>query len=134
MTGTDRYTGNKHCPHYLIIRPYCSTLFCIKKNIFCVTAAPYPTGQPMVAALEGTNITLTCTELKSLPPAKTVWQRGVKQEPIIPSSKYIVKEEGPNLSLTIVNATSEDQGVYFCWSENVLAARELEVYLTIRCK
>ncbi|GAA6097281.1 V-set and immunoglobulin domain-containing protein 10, partial [Tachysurus ichikawai] len=94
--------------------------------------APYPMGQPMVAALEGTNITLKCTENKSLPPAKTIWQRGVKQEPIIPSSKYVVIEEGPNLSLTIVNATKDDQGVYFCWSENVLAVKELEVYLTIR--
>ncbi|XP_060739447.1 V-set and immunoglobulin domain-containing protein 10 isoform X1 [Tachysurus vachellii] len=103
----------------------------IKKCTFTL-AAPYPMGQPMVAALEGTNITLKCTEYKSLPPAKTIWQRGVKQEPIIPSSKYIVVEEGPNLSLTIVNATKDDQGVYFCWSENVLAAKELEVYLTIR--
>lgn len=101
---------------------------------FCVTAAPYPEGQPMVAALEDTNITLSCSESKSLPPAKSVWQRGTKQEPIVPSSKYIVFEQGPILSLTIVNATKEDQGVYFCLSENVLAAKELEVILTIRCK
>lgn len=102
--------------------------------IFCLKAAPYPEGQPMVAALEGTNITLSCTESKSLPPAQTVWQRGAKQELIVPGSKYIVTEQGPILSLTIVNATKDDQGVYFCWSENVVAAKGLEVILTIRCK
>lgn len=88
----------------------------------------------MVAALEGTNITLTCSESKSLPPAITVWQRGATRKPIIPSSKYIVVEQGPDLSLTIVNATRDDQGIYFCWSENVLSAKGLEVILTIRCK
>lgn len=88
----------------------------------------------MVAALEGMSITLTCSEFKSLPPAKTVWQRGATREPIVPSSKYIVVEQGPTLSLTIVNTTKEDQGVYFCWSENVLSAKGLEVILTVRCK
>lgn len=102
------------------------------RNCTFTLAAPYPMGQPMVAALEGTNITLACTESRSLPPAKMVWLRGVKQDPIVPSSKYIVVEDGPNLSLTVVNVTKDDQGVYFCWSENVLAAKELEVYLTIR--
>ncbi|KAF7687245.1 V-set and immunoglobulin domain-containing protein 10 [Silurus meridionalis] len=95
-------------------------------------AAPYPMGQPMVAALEGTNITLTCSESKSLPPAKSIWQRGINQEPIVPSSKYILVEQGPNLSLTIVNASMADQGLYFCYSENTVAAKELEVVLTIR--
>ncbi|KAF4074245.1 hypothetical protein AMELA_G00237280 [Ameiurus melas] len=94
--------------------------------------APYPIGQPMVAALEGTNITLSCTESKSLPPAKTVWLRGKNQEPIVPGSKYVVVEQGPSLSLTIVNTTMDDQDVYFCWSENVVAFRALEVSLTIR--
>lgn len=102
--------------------------------IFCVTVAPYPIGEPMVAALEGTSITLSCTESKSLPPAKTVWLRGKNRTPIVPSSKYIVVEQGPNLSLTIVNATMDDQDVYFCWSENVVAFHALEVSLTIRCK
>ncbi|KAM9447238.1 V-set and immunoglobulin domain-containing protein 10 [Clarias gariepinus] len=103
-------------------------------NKFCTftLAAPYPLGAPMVAAMEGSNITLTCSESKSLPPAKTTWKRGIEQVPIVPSSKYIVVEEGPQLSLTIVNATKEDQGVYFCWSENALAYKALEVYLTIR--
>lgn len=101
---------------------------------FCLTAAPYPLGAPLVAAMEGSNITLTCSESKSLPPAKTTWKRGIEQVPIVPSSKYIVVEEGPQLSLTIVNATKEDQGVYFCWSENALAYKALEVYLTIRRK
>ncbi|KAF5894560.1 V-set and immunoglobulin domain-containing protein 10, partial [Clarias magur] len=103
-------------------------------NKFCTftLAAPYPVGAPMIAAMEGTNITLTCSESKSLPPAQTVWKRGTDQELIVPSSKYIVVEEGPKLSLTIVNATEEDQGVYFCWSENALAYKALEVYLTIR--
>ncbi|MCJ8747073.1 hypothetical protein PDJAM_G00149140 [Pangasius djambal] len=103
-----------------------------KKLCTFTLAAPFPVGQPMVAALEGTNVTLTCSESKSLPPAKTVWRQGQSLELIVPSSKYIVVEQGPTLSLTIVNATMDDQGVYFCWSENALSFHALEVYLTIR--
>ncbi|XP_036454905.1 V-set and immunoglobulin domain-containing protein 10 [Colossoma macropomum] len=94
--------------------------------------SPYPMGTPLVAALEGSNVTLSCSEYKSLPPAKTVWQRGKSQEVIVPSSKYILTAQGPELTLTIVNVTKDDEGVFFCWSENVLAAKELEVYLTVR--
>ncbi|XP_062873912.1 V-set and immunoglobulin domain-containing protein 10 [Trichomycterus rosablanca] len=93
---------------------------------------PYPTGNPMVAALEGTNVTLTCIEVKSLPPAKTVWQRGIKHNAIEHGFKYILGEQGPSRTLTIVNVSKDDEGVYFCRSENVLAASELEVYLTVR--
>lgn len=103
--------------------------------IFCVTAAPRPLAQPLVAALEGTNVTLACSESQSLPPAKTIWLRGGRtQEPIVPSSKYIVAEQGPILSLTILSATKDDQGVYSCRSENAVAVAELEVILSIRCK
>ncbi|KAL6465241.1 hypothetical protein MHYP_G00253740 [Metynnis hypsauchen] len=93
--------------------------------------SPYPMGMPLVAALEGSDVTLSCSEYKSLPPAKTVWQRGKSQEVIVPSSKYILAQ-GPEFTLTIVNVTKDDEGVFFCWSENVLAAKELEVYLTVR--
>ncbi|XP_017560558.2 V-set and immunoglobulin domain-containing protein 10 [Pygocentrus nattereri] len=94
--------------------------------------SPYPMGMPLVAALEGSDITLSCSEYKSLPPAKTVWQRGKSQEVIVPSSKYTLIAKGPEFTLTIVNVTKDDEGVFFCWSENVLAAKELEVYLTVR--
>ncbi|XP_060763415.1 V-set and immunoglobulin domain-containing protein 10 [Neoarius graeffei] len=102
---------------------------------FCTftLAAPHPLAQLLVAALEGTNVTLTCSESQSLPPAKTIWLRGGRtQEPIVPSSKYIVAEQGPILSLTILSATKDDQGVYSCRSENAVAVAELEVILSIR--
>lgn len=94
--------------------------------------APFPEGDPLVSALEGRNVTLTCTESTSLPVAKTTWRRKMSQEEIILGSKYIISELGPTVSLTVVNLTKEDQGVYFCRSENPVMVRELEVYLTVK--
>lgn len=79
-------------------------------------------------------MTLICTEEQSLPPAKTIWQRTVAHLDIKPGSKYITSEEGPTFSLTIVNITKEDEGTYFCRSENPVAVRELEIYLTVKCE
>ncbi|KAI4887430.1 hypothetical protein NFI96_023687, partial [Prochilodus magdalenae] len=103
-----------------------------EKSCSFILKSPYPVGAPLVATLEGTNVTLGCSEESSLPPAKTVWQRGKSQVVIVPSSKYILTVQGPVLTLTIVNVTKDDEDVYFCYSENVVAARELEVYLTVR--
>ncbi|XP_050964825.1 V-set and immunoglobulin domain-containing protein 10 [Labeo rohita] len=91
---------------------------------------PYPVGDPMVTALKGSNITISCTEVDSLPPAKTVWMR--KDKIINTTSKYIVSDNNPNYKLTIINVTKEDEGTYFCHSENPLGRRELEVYLTVK--
>lgn len=93
---------------------------------------PFPEGEPLAAAQEATSVTLTCTESVSVPPANTTWRRGLQQELIVPGSKYVLSEEGPTLRLTILNITKDDEGVYFCRSENPLAVRELEVYLTVR--
>ncbi|KAI3371966.1 hypothetical protein L3Q82_006836 [Scortum barcoo] len=93
---------------------------------------PYPEGEPLAAALEATSVTLTCTEATSMPPANTTWRRGLQQEEIVPGSKYVLSEEGPVLKLTILNVSKEDEGIYFCRSENPLDVRELEVYLTVR--
>lgn len=93
---------------------------------------PYPEGEPLVTALEATSVTLTCTEAVSIPPANTTWRKGLQQEDIFPGSKYVLSEEGPVLKLTILNITKDDEGVYFCRSENPLAVRELEVYLTVK--
>ncbi|XP_026866448.2 V-set and immunoglobulin domain-containing protein 10 isoform X2 [Electrophorus electricus] len=103
-----------------------------EKSCSFTLTAPYPEGDPLVAALEGSNITLKCSEASSLPPAVTVWQRGEIHESIVPSSKYILAGRGPLYTLTIVNVTKEDEGLYFCWSENALTAKELEVFLTVR--
>lgn len=50
----------------------------------------------------------------------------------MPGLKYTLSEEGPVLRLTIRNVSKDDEGVYFCRSENLLGVRELEVYLTVR--
>lgn len=98
----------------------------------CLPEMPYPVGDPMVTALKGSNITISCTEVDSLPPAKTVWMR--KDKIINTTSKYIVSDNNPNYKLTIINVTKEDEGTYFCHSENPLGRRELEVYLTVKSK
>ncbi|XP_040052342.2 V-set and immunoglobulin domain-containing protein 10 isoform X1 [Gasterosteus aculeatus] len=94
--------------------------------------SPYPEGEPLVTALAATSVTLTCTEDVSLPPANTTWKRGLQQEDIVPGSKYVLFNDGPARRLTIHNISKEDEGVYFCRSENPLAVRELEVYLTVK--
>lgn len=83
-------------------------------------------------AQEGDSITLTCTEATSIPPANTTWRKGLQQEDMMPGLKYTLSEEGPALRLTIRNVSKDDEGVYFCRSENLLGVRELEVYLTVR--
>ncbi|XP_063051471.1 V-set and immunoglobulin domain-containing protein 10 [Engraulis encrasicolus] len=93
---------------------------------------PFPVGEPLVVAVEGTNVTLTCTDDQSVPPAKTVWQRTVEHKAIEQGSKYVMSQEGPVFSLTIVNLTKDDEGTYFCRSENPVDVRELEVYLTVK--
>ena len=56
----------------------------------------------------------------------------MQQVEIKPGSKYSVVGSGPELRLTIYNLSKEDEGIYFCRSENPLAVRELEVYLTVK--
>ncbi|XP_061585857.1 V-set and immunoglobulin domain-containing protein 10 isoform X2 [Cololabis saira] len=94
--------------------------------------SPYPEGEPLATALEATSVTLTCREVSSVPPADTTWRRGQQQDVIVPGSKYVLSEDGPALKLTILNVSQDDQGVYFCRSQNALAVRELEVYLTVK--
>lgn len=93
---------------------------------------PYPEGDPLAAALEASSITLTCTESMSKPPASTTWRKGLQQDAIVYGSKYLLSVNGPVLGLTIVNVSKDDEGVYFCRSENPLGVRELEVYLTVK--
>ncbi|XP_029961617.1 V-set and immunoglobulin domain-containing protein 10 [Salarias fasciatus] len=94
--------------------------------------APYPEGDPLAAALEDSSVTLTCIEKTSLPPANTTWRKGLQQDLIVPGTKYMLSEDGPELKLTILNVSKDDEGVYFCRSENPVTVRELEVYLTVR--
>lgn len=100
----------------------------------CSTAAgpPFPQGEPLVTAPLGTSMTLTCSETTSIPPANTTWKKGLLQEDITVGPKYTLSGKGPDFQLTIHNLSKEDEGFYFCRSENPLAVRELEVYLTVR--
>ncbi|XP_061880455.1 V-set and immunoglobulin domain-containing protein 10 isoform X1 [Entelurus aequoreus] len=93
---------------------------------------PYPEGEPLASAQEGSNVTLTCTESTSAPPANTTWRRGREQVEIVAGAKYFLSVDGPIYRLTIANVSKDDEGVYFCRSENPLAVFELEVYLTVR--
>ncbi|KAM9743373.1 V-set and immunoglobulin domain-containing protein 10 isoform 3-T3 [Menidia menidia] len=93
---------------------------------------PYPEGQPLATALEASSVTLSCSEATSSPPANTSWRRGLGQEPVAPGGRYGLVQEGSQLRLTIVNVSKEDEGVYFCRSENPLGARVLEVYLSVK--
>lgn len=93
---------------------------------------PFPEGEPLVTAPLGPSVTLTCSETTSIPPANTTWKKGLQQEDITVGPKYTLSGEGPDFQLTIHNVSKDDEGVYFCRSENPLAVRELEVYLTIR--
>uniref|UniRef100_A0A8C1C676 V-set and immunoglobulin domain containing 10 n=1 Tax=Cyprinus carpio carpio TaxID=630221 RepID=A0A8C1C676_CYPCA len=103
----------------------------VEKNCSFKLKKPYPLGDPMVTALVGSNITLSCTETDSMPPAKTVWMQ--KDNKIInTTSKYIVSDNNPNYKLTIINVTKEDAGIYYCYSINPLGPKELEVYLTVK--
>lgn len=94
--------------------------------------SPYPEGEPLATALETTSKTLSCTEDASIPPANTTWKKGLQQDDIVSGSKYVLSEEGPVFKLTILNISKDDEGVYFCRSENPIAVRELEVYLTVK--
>ncbi|XP_026198574.1 V-set and immunoglobulin domain-containing protein 10 [Anabas testudineus] len=93
---------------------------------------PYPEGDPLATAVETRNVTLTCTEIMSFPPANTTWRKGIQQEEIVTGSKYVVSVEGADVKLTIINVSKDDEGVYFCRSENPLIVTELEVYLTVK--
>ncbi|XP_026177723.1 V-set and immunoglobulin domain-containing protein 10 isoform X2 [Mastacembelus armatus] len=103
-----------------------------EKSCWMTLESPYPQGDPLVTALEGTSITLTCTETTSKPPANTTWRKGLKQDEIIPGSKYILSRQGADFKLTITNVSKDDEGVYFCRSENPLSITELEVFLTVK--
>lgn len=80
----------------------------------------------------GPSVTLACSETTSIPPANTTWKKGLQQEDITVGPKYTLSGEGPDFHLTIHNVSKDDEGIYFCRSENPLAVRELEVYLAIR--
>lgn len=92
---------------------------------------PFPEGEPLVTAPLGPSVTLTCSETTSIPPASTTWRKGLQLQRITVGSKYTLSGEGPDFQLTIHNVSKDDEGFYFCRSENPLAVRELEIYLTV---
>lgn len=102
----------------------------------CVCAntaeAPRPHASPLVWAQEGNSVTLACSESASTPPAITTWSRGAEgAAALAPSPKYTLSRDGATYSLTIANVSRDDVGTYFCRSENALALRRAEVYLSV---
>ncbi|XP_037536138.1 V-set and immunoglobulin domain-containing protein 10 [Nematolebias whitei] len=94
--------------------------------------SPYPEGDPMLVAVQGKNVTLICTETAASPPANITWRKGVPQTSIEPGSKYVLSDHGPNYQLTILNVSKDDEGCYYCHSQNQLGAKDLEVCLTVK--
>ncbi|XP_061672390.1 V-set and immunoglobulin domain-containing protein 10 isoform X1 [Syngnathoides biaculeatus] len=94
--------------------------------------APRPEVSPLAWAQEGDNVTLTCTEATSVPPADTAWWREAGSAALAQGPKYALSREGAAHSLTIANVSRDDGGVYFCRSENPLALHRAEVYLSVR--
>lgn len=88
----------------------------------------------MVSAVEGTKVTLTCTETAAFPPANTTWKKGVQKEKtsIEPGSKYVLSDKGPDYKLTILNVSKDDEGCYYCYSQNQLGYKYLEICLTVK--
>ncbi|XP_041084442.1 V-set and immunoglobulin domain-containing protein 10-like [Polyodon spathula] len=95
--------------------------------------APYPEGEPMVTGISKQNVTLTCQDKDARPPPKITWLRSMKREEIVPSSKYIISQSEAVSTLVISSCSKEnDEGFYFCRSENPVRVRELEVHLLIK--
>nr|XP_015816017.2 V-set and immunoglobulin domain-containing protein 10 [Nothobranchius furzeri] len=97
-----------------------------------ILKAPYPVGKPMAVALEGSNVTLSCTEVTSVPTANTTWRKGLLQALITPGSKYILSGNTAVFLLTITNTSKDDEDVYFCRSENQFGVVELQVQLSVK--
>ncbi|XP_019740996.1 V-set and immunoglobulin domain-containing protein 10 [Hippocampus comes] len=93
--------------------------------------APRPHASPLVWAQEGNSVTLACSESASVPPAITTWSRGAEGAALAPSPKHTLSWDGATYSLTIANVSRNDVGTYFCRSENALALRRAEVYLSV---
>ncbi|XP_017283256.1 V-set and immunoglobulin domain-containing protein 10 isoform X1 [Kryptolebias marmoratus] len=104
----------------------------LEKSCLLTLKAPFPEGDPLAAAIEGTSVTLTCTETTAAPPANTTWTKGLQKSRIETGSKYVLSDEGPSYKLTILNVTKDDEGCFFCLSENQLGVKVLEVCLTVK--
>ncbi|XP_051924939.1 V-set and immunoglobulin domain-containing protein 10 [Hippocampus zosterae] len=93
--------------------------------------APRPHVSPLMWAQEGNSVTLACSESASVPPAITTWSRVAEGAALAPGPKYALSRDGATYSLTIANVSRDDVGTYFCRSENALALRRAEVYLSV---
>ncbi|XP_077576757.1 myelin-associated glycoprotein isoform X2 [Stigmatopora nigra] len=72
--------------------------------------------------MEGSSVTLHC-EVDSNPPPRISWKLGDRE---------VLWDTATNLSLTIDEATPEDEGVYTCIGENAYGAMNTSLYLAVK--
>ncbi|XP_077453958.1 myelin-associated glycoprotein isoform X2 [Stigmatopora argus] len=72
--------------------------------------------------MEGSSVTLHC-EVDSNPPPRISWKLGERE---------VLWDTATNLSLTIDEATPEEEGVYTCVGENAYGAMNTSLYLAVK--
>uniref|UniRef100_A0A8C5LR76 V-set and immunoglobulin domain containing 10 n=1 Tax=Leptobrachium leishanense TaxID=445787 RepID=A0A8C5LR76_9ANUR len=95
---------------------------------------PMLQAQPLRTCLLGENVTLSCSVSGASPPAVITWLRNWSDPEIEIKSgkKYSIFQSDTTSYLTISNCSNDgDEGYYVCKAENVLAKREIQVWLTI---
>nr|XP_014342319.1 PREDICTED: V-set and immunoglobulin domain-containing protein 10 isoform X1 [Latimeria chalumnae] len=104
-----------------------------ERSCTIILRAPVPQSRPMETCFLGGKVTLTCQSVDANPPATITWLKTIAGTKILPSSKYIISQEGQASSLTITNCSmASDQGYYICKTQNPLAVKEIEIWLTVK--
>jgi len=89
---------------------------------------------------EGNSITIMCESI-GYPPPTIVWSRsnGALSDRVSVSDSVSVSTGNKNVTrvsvnLTLINASSEDSGVYICFAKNSAGVDNRNVSITVQCK